>query len=228
MSCRKKLLELNEIAVGLNIEGYKPSLSIPIGSEWYNIIQVIDEPLKGVNFDDVMKIVNENKYKYIEQAVGIDIEYFVDQLVNIINKIKKNHKNLLVHVHQYKGTTILDKTLEERTNVKTILDTTNFFETPIDYSKEYPEIDGLISISQCAGFGLSAGTWIIPTGFMEFDVKNNIVYTNVKIVDNNIEEYINFEYTKGNILIVNDLWNPNLELLDYVYLCSSHKNTLHS
>lgn len=101
-----------------------------------------------------MKIVKDNKYQYIEQAVGIDMNIFVDQLTTLINKIKVNHSNLLVNVHQYTGTTILD--------------TTNFFETPINYKQNYPNIDGLISISQCAGFGLKSGTWIIPTGFMTF------------------------------------------------------------
>lgn len=45
MSYCKKLLELNEIAVDLNIEGYKPSVSLPKGAKWYNIIQVKYEPL---------------------------------------------------------------------------------------------------------------------------------------------------------------------------------------
>lgn len=205
--------DLGKIAVGLNIEGPKPSLVLPQGCEWFNIIQVIDEPLKGFNFDSVMKIVNDNKYQYIEQAVGIDIDKFVDRLVNLINRIKKDYNNVLVHVHQYTGTTILDKTIETKTNVKTILDETNFFESPINYEKKYPTIDCLISISQCAGFDNIAGTWIVPDGFMEFDVKKNTIYKNKVYTKNLIEKYLelDFQFVKGNILVVNDLWNPNLE-----------------
>lgn len=216
-----KLMDLNKIAVGLNIEGYRPTLTLPDGCTWYNLIQVIDEPLKGNNFDDVMKIVNEKKLEYIEQAVSIDIGNFIEQLKGIINKIKHKHKNLLVHIHQYTGTTILNKTLESATGVKTILDTTNFFETPINYKKEYPDIDGLISISQCAGFGLPAGSWIIPTGFMEFDVKKNTIYTKTREVDDHISKYVDFEFSKGIILMVNDLWNPNLETEEFVTLYSN-------
>jgi hypothetical protein len=222
MTQKMKLLDLHKIASGLNIEGYRPTLSLPKACKWYNIIQVIDEPLKGINFDDIMKIVNDNKYQYIEQAINIDIDNFINTLTNLINEIKSEHKNLLVHVHQYTKTTILDKTLEKKTGVKTILDTTNFFETPIDYKQEYPDIDGLLSISQCAGFGLEAGTWIIPSGFMNFDVKNNVINTDVIFAENHIEKYVKFDanIVKGNILVVNDLWNPNLNVQDHVLIYS--------
>lgn len=217
----QKLTSLNELAIGLNIEGYRPTLTLPDKCKWYNIIQVIDEPLKGINFDTIMKIVKDNKYDYIEQAINLNMDIFIKQLTAMINKIKKSHKNVLVHVHQYTGTTILDKTLENQTNVKTILDTTNFFETPINYCDKYPDIDALISISQCAGFGLDAGKWIIPTSFMEFDVKNNIIYTEKIFATNNINNikpYIDFDYVEGNILMVNDLWNPDLSLQNDVLL----------
>jgi uncharacterized protein len=218
MSGYRNLIDLNNIAVGLNIEGHRPTLTLPANCKWYNIVQVIDEPLKGINFDDVMKSVNDNKYEYIEQATGIDIDIFINQLVRVINKIKINHKNILVHVHQYTGTTILDKTLHTHTGLNVILDTTNFFETPINYSEVYPNIDCLISISQCAGFGHKAGTWIIPTNFMEFDVGNNIINTTKIYAENDIERFVDFEYVKGSILIVNDLWNPDLDKLPGVLL----------
>jgi len=38
-----------------------------------------------MNFDDVMGIVYEHKHNFIEEAVGIDIEEFVNTLVDIIN-----------------------------------------------------------------------------------------------------------------------------------------------
>lgn len=205
------ICNLDQIAIGLNIEGYRPTLTLPKNCKWYNIVQAIDEPLKGTNFNDVMKIVKDNHYEYIEQAVDININNFICKLVNLINKISTNHKNVLVHVHQYVGTTILNKTLEKETGIKTILDTTNFYENPIDYQKVYPDIDALISISQCAGFGVKAGTWIVPTGFMDFDVVNNVILTKKILTENHITDFIKFDYMEGNILVVNDLWNPNIE-----------------
>jgi cobalamin biosynthesis Co2+ chelatase CbiK len=173
--------------VGLNIEGHRPTLTLPKGCKWYNLIQVIDEPLKGINFDSVMKSVNENKYQYIEETIDININSFIHDLSTLILKIKlKEHlkeEDILVHVHQYIGTTILDKTLKERTGLNVILDTTNFFETPINYNKEYPDIKVLISISQCAGMSdYKAGQWIIPTDFMEYDVKNDVIFTDRIVV----------------------------------------------
>lgn len=210
MATTIKTSELGKIAKGLNIEGYRPTLSLPEGCKWYNIIQVIDEPLKGVNFNDVMGIVYEHKHNFIEEAVGIDIEEFVNTLVDIINGIKTEHKKLLVHVHQYKGTTILDKVLHERTGVDVILDETNFFDSPIVYKDKYPDIDGLLSISQCAGLDTPAGAWIIPSGFMEFDVTHNIIFSNRIAPENGIKDYIpsTLQYIDGDILFVNDLWNP--------------------
>lgn len=206
-----KLSELSNIAAGLNIEGYRPTLTLPNNCKWYNIVQVIDTPLIGNTFDKVMKKVRDNNYELIEMAVSIDIQNFVDQLVDLIIKIKAKHQNLLVHVHQYTGTTVLDKILSEKTGLQVILDTTNFFETPINYTEKYPNIDGLLSISQCAGFGLEEGTWIIPDKFLEFDVKNNCIKTKSVSVANHVERFVNFSYVKGNILIVNDLWNPSDE-----------------
>lgn len=209
-----KTTDLPSIAVGLNIEGCRPSLSLPKDCIWYNVVQAIDEPLDGITFDNVMDKVKANNLTLIEQAIDkINIEKFIDDLVSLINKIKIDHKNLLVHVHQYTGTTTLNQILQEKTGVKTILDQTNFFESPIDYSHEYPEIDGLLSLSQCAGIGVKAGTWIVPTGFLDFDVINNLIFTGPKYANNLVEKYLEFEYIKGNILVVNDLWNPNLNSL---------------
>lgn len=205
------LKDLGSIAAGLNIEGYRPTLYLPNNCKWYNIVQAIDEPLNGMTFDDVMTKVKENNYPFIEQAVGIDIDIFVDQIVSFVESIAKHHKNVLVNVHQFTGTTILDKVIEAKTGIKTILDKTHFYEHPVIYSEDYPQIDALISISQCAGLGAKAGEWILPTEFMEFDVKNNIVYTTTRNVDNCAEPFINFPFVRGNILMVNDLWNPQIK-----------------
>lgn len=221
MSGYYNLLDLHKIAVGLNIEGNRPTEHLPNDCKWYNIIQVIDEPLKGVNFDDIMKRVNDNKYEYIEQAIDLNMYNFFNQLTQLINDITNDHKNILVHIHQFENTTILHKTLDKkinRENVKFISDKTHYFEHPVIYKNEYPNIDALISISQCAGFGLNAGSWIIPTGFMEFDVKNNIIYSDIRHITNYIKPYVKFDYSEGNILMVNDLWNPDLKEQDGVLL----------
>ncbi len=208
-----KLSELSSIALGLNIEGCRPTLSLPDGCKWYNLIQVIDTPLAGTTFDKVMASVKNNNYSLIEQAVNIDIDKFIDQLSNLVKEISVHHKNLLVHVHQYTGTTILDRLIYEKTGIKTILDTTNFFETPTNYAKDYPDIDGLVSISQCAGFGLKEGSWIVPDNFFEFNVHTNKIYDKAlpSKASNDVQKFIKFEHEIGNILVVNDLWNPTDE-----------------
>jgi hypothetical protein len=203
--------DLAKIACGLNIEGYRPSNSLPKGCEWINIVQVIDEPLIGETFDDVMAIVKSKKYKYIEEAVNIDISTLLKQLTSLINNVKKVRNNILVHVHQYEGTTILHETLSRLTCVKTICDKTNFYENPINYKKDYPDIDCLISISQCAGFGHKAGTWIIPGSFMHFNTKENDICLYKIIGNNNAKKYVDFDHVTGNILVVDDLWNPSFD-----------------
>jgi len=207
-----KLAELPTIALGLNIEGYRPTLTLPKDCKWYNIVQAIDKPLNGITFDDIMTKQKLHHYPLIEQTVdNIDIEIWIASLVDIINEIKKHHTNLLVHIHQYTGTTILDKILHQKTGMTVILDQTNFFESPIDYQKQYPDIDGLLSLSQCAGLGVKAGQWIVPDKFYEFDVIENSICMTPKYVKNDILKFINFEYVVGSILVVNALWNPVMD-----------------
>ena len=176
MSGHCKLVDLHEKhnIIGLNIEGHRPTLSVPDGCKWYNAIQAIDEPMNGIDFNKIMSIVEENGYKYLEQTIeGLDIDKFVYQLVELINTIKKANpdiesKDILVHVHQYSNSTILNHTLQGYTGIKCITDKTNFFESPVDYKKEYPNIKILISLSQCASMGkkIKAGTWMIADAFM--------------------------------------------------------------
>jgi uncharacterized protein len=212
------LLDIPSIAVGLNIEGYRPTLCLPQNCQWYNIVQVIDEPLSGLTFNTVMNTVKQNNYQFIEQAVGINIDIFLEQLITFINNIAKQHKHILIHVHQYTGSTKLADVIQQKTSIKTILDKTHFYEHPVIYTDLYPTIDALISISQCAGFGINAGQWIIPSAFMEFDVLNNIIYTKKTIVNNNAADYFPYDYITGNILMVNDLWNPDLKNDDGILL----------
>jgi len=213
------LQQLNTIALGLNIEGPRPTQYLPNHCKWYNLIQVIDEPLIGITFDMIMKKVANHRFKFIEQAIdNFNIQKFITQLTNIINKIKGDHNKILVHVHQYTGTTQLHQELAKNTGLSVILDDTNFYEQPVRYNEKYSDIDALVSISQCAGFGLPAGSFIVPSSFMEFDVVNNIIYTNKLIVNNDIKKYLDFEFHEGNILFVNDLWSPDLKTVDGILL----------
>ena len=221
------LQDFGKIAKGLNIEGKRPSETLPPNCKWYNLVQVIDEPLKGETFEAVMAKVKDNSYPYIEQAVGIEIEPFLAQLTLLIKRIKHYHRNLLVHVHQYTGTTILAKVLEKRTGVPCILDETNFGESPINYREKYPTIDGLLSLSQCAGFDLEPGTWIVPTSYLDFDVPDRLIYADHKYALNEIKKYLSFPYVRGNLLTVNALWNPELETdSGYLVLDSKGKKVL--
>lgn len=205
-----QVFQLQLIAVGLNIEGCLPARLVPEGCKWYNILQVIDEPLKGDTFDAVMKRVKDNNLKFIEEAVGIDIENLLNIYTLILNRIKERHKKVLVHVHQYQGTTELHKELNKRTGLEVILDETNFHEHPVNYREKYPDIDALVSLSQCAGFGHLPGTFIVPSSFLNFDVKNNVIDVQPKSVDNHIKEVLSedLDFVEGKILVVNDLWNP--------------------
>lgn len=121
-----------------------------------------------------------------------------------------------MHVHQYKGTTKLHIELQKRTGLKVILDETNFHENPVDYREKYPNIDALVSLSQCAGFGHMAGEFIVPKGFLNFDVSTNTIDLKPEFQTNYIEDVLPKElsFVKGNILVVNDLWNPDVNELE--------------
>jgi hypothetical protein len=147
-----KFTDLSKVGIiGLNIEGNRPSFHTK--ADWYNLILAVDEPLQNITFDDVMNNVKRNQYQYIEEAIAdFNMNTYILQITTIVQRIQQTHqyKQILVHIHQYQGTTQLDQIIAEKTGIKTILDKTNFFDTPVDYSKEYPEIDCLISFSQCA------------------------------------------------------------------------------
>jgi HD superfamily phosphodiesterase len=187
----------------------------------------------------VMDRVKLNNYKYIEQAVGIDVERLLDSLVKIISYLKRVYKNILVHVHQYKGSTILADTLYAITGVKCITDKTNFVDNPVYYVREYPTIDCLLSLSQCAGLGVPTGDWIIPTGYIPFNVEDGIIYTGESrecsrplvlpyltktTYGDELSKYgLNVHYKP--ILTVSDLWNPDVISDDEGYLILDKINT---
>ncbi len=204
--------DLHTLAAGLNIEGCRPWDALdPAVTTWLNIVQVIDKPLEGDTFDMVMDRVRANKYEFIEQAVGVDIGGFIEQLTGVVRKLLRTYKNPLVHVHQYAGTTRLDKVLQEKTGVRTITDVTNFYESPVDYRVAYPDVDCVLSVSQCAGLApdLPVGTWIVPTGYLTYDVTNDVIESRVRTVPNPVAPLLDFPHVHGAILVVNDLWNPS-------------------
>jgi len=207
-------LQIGDIAIGLNIEGSRPSKNLPNKCDWFNLILAVDQPLIGDTFDRVMERVKDNNHEYIEQAIAnFDVNKYIDDLVKVINSIKlKKYKNMLIHVHQYSGTTTLDRTIEDITGIRTITDNTNYYDEPVNYKDQHPQIDCLISLSQCASLSdhCKAGAFIVPKMFMEYDVKHKIVYTNSEVAMNNIVEHLSgITYQYGNILMVNDLWNPS-------------------
>jgi uncharacterized protein len=229
------IYDLKHLAYCLNIEGCRPAQNLPEKCKWLNLVYPIDYPLSGDTFDHIMDEAKKNNYQYLEQArIGhINMDDFIDKLVILIKLIKKDYPNLLVHIHQYEGSTILNKTLENRTGVKCILDKTNYHENPVNYKEEYPDIDALFSLSQCANleskFKNSASyetRFTIPNYYMDFDVKENIIYTQPIYAMNYIQKYIEqankygytdlkqeydlFEIADSNVLVVNDLWNPKL------------------
>src|SRR5689334_20747380 len=129
------LAQLPTLAVGLNIEGHHPTKTLPPGCAWYNVIQAIDEPAKGLTFDVVMARVKEQKLSYIEEAVGISIgDWLFKQVIPLLNCIAKRHKRVLIHVHQAQGTTQLDRLIFQHTGIETILDEQDFFASPVNYA----------------------------------------------------------------------------------------------
>lgn len=243
--------KLSKIAVGLNIEGYHPALSLSEfkgrnNCKWYNIVQVIDEPLKGETFDKIIKIKKDNNYDLIEEAVSIDLTILFKTFVDFITCVStKTDGDILVHIHQLKGTTLIGEKIEcilkhmkpditERiqiiydelitTTESNDFDGTSYNVKRINYTKEYPNIKSMISLSQCAGFDVKPGSWIVPDRFMDFDVKTNTIdQTNQKFVNNHafdIMKELRLPYIKGNILVVNDLWNPDItdDTNNFIYM----------
>jgi uncharacterized protein len=168
--------------------------------------------MAGDTFDAVMKRKHEQKLALIENAVGIQTEPLLALLCDMVARVKARHKHVLVHVHQYEGSTVLHELLEKATGVKTILDKTNFHESPVDYRTSFPDVDAVVSLSQCAGLGVRAGTWIVPTSFLAFDVHREIVYTTPmeQRCPNQIRAVLppTLSYVEGAVLVVDDLWNP--------------------
>lgn len=104
------------------------SVSVPKNGNyrsWYNLVLAIDEPLAGLTFDDVMRVKETNDYDLIEEAVGLAKDEFVKQVIGFIEAVAANHKKLLVHVHQYEGSTTLMAILREA-GYDTISDGTNY------------------------------------------------------------------------------------------------------
>ncbi|CAE7946475.1 unnamed protein product, partial [Symbiodinium sp. KB8] len=188
---------------GLNIEGPGPYLNMPQGCTWYNIVQVIDDPTKGHTFDAVMAKVRAEKLDFIETAVGIDIQAYIADLVAKIMELKAKHNNILLHVHQYAGTTKLAEVLEIKTGLHCITDKTNFAEHPVDYAQDYPHIDALVSISQCAGFGLAPGTVFYPDRFDVLDADLHVIHRTETIVTNG------WATEPCRMLVTDRLWNPH-------------------
>lgn len=209
MSGHITVKKIGDIALGLNIEGCRPINFLPGYCKWFNIIQVIDTPLTGNFLMDIIEELHFFNYSTVEETAGIDIIVFMNNIVKLVKNIKKDYPNLLVHVHQKKENTKLNILLSNLLQTKIIMDDINFYLTPMDYEKFYPNIDAVLSISQCSGFNLSTGCYIVPDSFMEFDTHDNIIYTEKINHQTEIIKYIDFDYKIGSILFVKEQWIPN-------------------
>ena len=217
MSGHITVKKIGDIALGLNIEGCRPINFLSEYCKWFNIIQVIDTPLTGNFLMDIIEELHFFNYSTVEETAGIDIVVFMNNIVKLVKNIKKDYPNLLVHVHQKKENTKLNILLSNLLQTKIIMDDINFYLTPVDYEKFYPDIDAVLSISQCSGFNLSTGCYIVPDSFMEFDTHDNIIYTEKIIHHTEIIKYIDFDYKIGSILFVKEQWIP-YELNDDILL----------
>lgn len=205
---------LARLGNGLNIEGCRPVRYLPNGCTWWNIIQVIDNPYRNITFDNVLDITKKCGYDYLEQAVGINVEELINTYSDLIEKGKSIYTNVLVHIHQYEGTTQLHERLAQRCGVTVITDVTNFYEHPTDYKRLYPDTDLLISISQCAGIGeIEPGMFIIPDQYIEYDLSTNKITEVFGSECNHIltDNAWGNSFFRGNMIVVDHLWNPEIE-----------------
>lgn len=223
---------LKNLALGLNIEGCFPYKALeelnkrdekvkpevkpqPFTKvKWYNLVVAVDAPLEDFTFEALMEKKAKHEYDLIETAAGMDRETFLRDLLTILHKVSEGHSCLLVHVHQYEGSTALVDILRKE-GFLTISDKTNWHEGPVDYAKDWPQIDGLFSLSQCAGLGAAPGEWIVPTAYYPFDVKTNLVVkASPPFVNSLNPSDLPIHVYRGPLLVVNDLWNPSMGEMD--------------
>lgn len=224
---------LGNLALGLNIEGDRPARYLPRGCAWYNFIVAVDAPLRGVTFDEVMCNKATLGCDLIEEAAGIDPRTYVDDVVSIVNAVQRRHSRLLVHIHQFVGTTTLDSIVRDRCPGlhEVITDVTHFFAHPVNYAKDYPDVDAVLSLSQCAALSeeLKVGQWWTPTEVHAFDPDTSVVClgpahhpatttTTTRTQCNpRVDELwahggrMAGRVAKGALLMVDDLWNPTPE-----------------
>ncbi len=184
-------------SLGLNIEGHRPYLLLD-GAKWVNLVMVLDNPVFSDNFDELIRIKEENNFPIIEN-VKSDIDEFkiFAVMIMIIKYYARNHKKVIVHVHQFP-----ENAIQFIDFFKTIIDepVIYFFDTPtfMDTMIDYGDCDVLISLSQCAGLSknFSAGTLIIPEEFIETQIINDELYISERrhIVKNDLT------YTIGEII----------------------------
>ena len=183
--------DLSNVAAGLNIEGCRPFQNLPKGCKWYNLVVAVDEPLASFTFDDLMAVKQKEGHDLIETAAGMDRETFLHQVLTLAYHLAQDHSKFLVHVHQYEGSTALMHILREH-GFCTISDGTNFYDNPTNYAKDFPEVDGILSLSQCAGLGAGAGTWILPSAYHPFDIHASVISTVTPPFVNSLEAHRDF------------------------------------
>lgn len=193
----------------LNIEGCRPYSKLPQNCSWFNIALVLDSPIYGHSFNEILE---KSKESLIEGAIdNFSTERYLDQLTCLIFKIKNSekYKNILIHVHQYSGATNLHHILTNRTGILAVTDITNYYECSIDYTNS--KFDCLISLSLCASVSKEylPGSFVVPKNYYYFDVNHKIVSLIPSVFSNEIEDYLDeITYQECDMLVVDDLWNP--------------------
>lgn len=179
--------QLATIAPGLNIEGGFPFLDISEKKlPWVNLVVVLDCPLMTkVTFDELQKHCYEKNYPLLENGVKeIQEQCFLTVYLAIISYYLENHSRITVHVHQsQKDAFGLISILQKYLNL--LIDSK---QKKIDFRSDNPfytnvrskTIEGtiLISLSQCAGFSLKPGTFLVPDTFIPFDADSLTIDTN--------------------------------------------------
>lgn len=218
--------DLYKIAAGLNIEGGFPYLDIIKDHKiWVNLVLILDRPLvDGILFDDMLKLLDldSKEYSILENTVEnlnehtflavylMIIGYYIS--TSIANGKVGNLPKIIIHIHQ-DGNLKTCQTLKKL--IKQYVDSMmTYYDMKADISydvdnytyittKHKYDCDVLISLSQCAGLDpeLETGTFIVPTEFIPFYVKENVVcldktYQVVNDLRNSIDSILASKYCR--------------------------------
>ena len=226
-----------QFADALNIEAgfpYKDLISVNPNGIWVNAVIVLDRPIiDNILFDDVLKKVEVNNFELLENAIDdLNEKYmfahFLLIAVYYIELMPKSH--IVIHFHQdiffKKIISLFDgmlKNILQQINIEYDMVHLEYkMDTPIyptTTEKYKPDIDVVLSFSQCAGLNPKylAGDILVPDTFISFEIdshtiradqtyksKNHLLETMDLMVNKNYNKlicsYVNSHYQSKNIL----------------------------